>query len=109
MSSPAELHKRFFDIVPSRPMTRFFSIGNSTFISLIYEAHRLGVLAFVVLVASAVHASAIVRMATRDGRMCTLQGKIVVECVAEGLFEVESLKVNGDPLECRPFFKVAVL
>lgn len=42
--------------------------------------------------------------------MCTLQGKVVLECVSDGLFEIEFMKVKGDPLEWRRFFKkVAVL
>lgn len=70
--------------------------------------HCLGVPVPVMLAVSTVDASAIVRVATRYAWMCTLQGKIVVECVAEGLFEVEVLKVKGDPLKWRRFPIVAM-
>lgn len=104
--------ERFFDIVPSRPMTRFFSSWElKLLVPLLCEAlHRLGVPVPAVPAVSPGDTCAMVRVITRDGRMCTLQGKIVVEYVAEGLFEIEFLKVKGDPLEWRRFFKkVAVL
>lgn len=110
--SKTQKAQRFFDIVPSRPMTRFFSTWElKLLVPLICEAlHRLGVPVPAVPAVSAGDGSAMVRVVTQDGRMCTLQGKIVVECVAEGLFEIEFLKVKGDPLEWRRFFKkVAVL
>lgn len=104
--------QRFYDIVPSRPMTRFFSTWElKLLVPLICEAlHRLGVPVPAIPTVSTGDVSAMVRVITRDGRMCTLQGKIVVECVADGIFEIEFLKVKGDPLEWRRFFKkVAVL
>lgn len=103
--------QRFFDIVPSRPMTRFFSSWElKLLVPLLCEAlHRLGVPVPAVTAVSPGDGSAMVRVITRDGRMCTLQGKIVVGCVAEGLFEIEFLKVKGDPLEWRRFFKKVVV
>lgn len=104
--------QRFFDIVPSRPMTRFFSTWElKLLVPLICEAlHRLGVPVSAVPAVGPADSSALVRVVTRDGRMCALQGKVVIENVAEGLFEIEFLKVKGDPLEWRRFFKkVAVL
>ncbi|GES61123.1 serine/threonine protein kinase [Aspergillus terreus] len=104
--------QRFRDIVPSRPMTRFFSTWElKLLVPLICEAlHRLGVPVPSIPAVSAGDTSAMVRIVTRDGRMCTLQGKVLIECVSEGLFEIEFVKVKGDPLEWRRFFKkVAVL
>lgn len=104
--------RRFFDIVPPRPMTRFFSTWElKLLVPLICEAlHRLGVPVPCVPPVASGDSSAVVRVATKDGRMCMLQGKIVVECVSEGFAEIEFLKVKGDPLEWRRFFKkVAIL
>jgi serine/threonine-protein kinase Chk1 len=51
-----------------------------------------------------------IRVIAKDGRMCPLQGKVLIECVSEGVFEVEFIKIKGDPLEWRRFFKkVAIL
>ncbi|PYH94730.1 serine/threonine-protein kinase chk1 [Aspergillus ellipticus CBS 707.79] len=104
--------QRFQDIVPSRPMTRFFSTWElKILVPLICEAlHRLGVPVPAVPAVSAGDTSAMIRIVTRDGRMCALQGKVLMECVSEGIFEIEFMKVKGDPLEWRRFFKkVAVL
>ncbi|KAI9932687.1 hypothetical protein ASPWEDRAFT_22457 [Aspergillus wentii DTO 134E9] len=104
--------QRFHDIVPSRPMTRFFSTWElKILVPLISEAlHRLGVPVPAVPAVSAGDTSAMIRVLTQDGRGCTLQGKALIECVAEGLFEIEFMKTKGDPLEWRRFFKkVAVL
>ncbi|PLB34823.1 putative serine/threonine protein kinase [Aspergillus candidus] len=104
--------QRFRDIVPPRPMTRFFSTWElKLLIPLVCEAlHRLGVPVPSVPAVTAGDTSAMIRVVTRDGRMCTLQGKVIIECVSEGIFELEFLKVKGDPLEWRRFFKkVAVL
>ncbi|OJJ98056.1 hypothetical protein ASPACDRAFT_53570 [Aspergillus aculeatus ATCC 16872] len=103
---------RFHDIVPARAMTRFFSTWElKILVPLICEAlHRLGVPVPAVPAVSAGDTSATLRIITRDGRMCTLQGKVLIDCVSEGLFEIEFMKVKGDPLEWRRFFKkVAVL
>ncbi|KAF9885209.1 Chk1 protein kinase [Aspergillus nanangensis] len=104
--------QRFRDIVPPRSMTRFYSTWElKLLVPLICEAlHRLGVPVPSVPAISTGDTSAMVRIITRDGRMCMLQGKVLIECVSEGLFEIEFVKVKGDPLEWRRFFKkVAVL
>ncbi|KAA8649730.1 putative serine/threonine protein kinase [Aspergillus tanneri] len=103
--------QRFHDIVPSRPMTRFFSTWElKLLVPLICEAlHRLGVPVPSVPAVSAGDTSAMIRIVTRDGRMCILQGKVIIECVSEGLFEIEFMKVKGDPLEWRRFFKKAAI
>lgn len=103
--------QRFRDIVPSRPMTRFFSTWElKLLVPLICEAlHRLGVPVPAVPAVSAGDTAAMIRIVTRDGRMCNLQGKVIIECVSEGLFEIEFMKVKGDPLEWRRFFKKAAI
>lgn len=104
--------QKFQDIVPSRPMTRFYSAWElKLLVPLICEAlHRLGVPVPAVPAVSSGDASAMIRVIAKDGRMCPLQGKVLFECVSEGLFEVEFIKIKGDPLEWRRFFKkVAIL
>lgn len=104
--------QRFGDIVPPRPMTRFFSNWElKILVPLVCEAlHRLGVPVPAIPAVSSGDTGAMVRVVTNDTRKCMLQGKILIECVAEGLFEIEFMKIKGDPLEWRRFFKkVAVL
>lgn len=103
--------RRFQDIVPSRPMTRFYSAWElKLLVPLICEAlHRLGVPVPSVPAISAGDTSAMIRVIAKDGRMCPLQGKVLIECVSEGVFEVEFVKIKGDPLEWRRFFKKVVI
>ncbi|KAL4867734.1 hypothetical protein BDV12DRAFT_111840 [Aspergillus spectabilis] len=103
--------QRFHDIVPSRSLARFFSAWElKLLVPLICEAlHRLGVPVPTVPAVSPGDNSAMIRVITRDGRMCPLHGKVSVECVSEGLFEIEFLKGKGDPLEWRRFFKKVVV
>ncbi|KAL2009729.1 hypothetical protein VTN00DRAFT_5536 [Thermoascus crustaceus] len=99
--------QKFHDIVPARPLTRFFSTwALKLLVPLICEAlHRLGVPVPTQPPVSGTDSSAVIRVVTKDGRMCMLQGNIVVECVTEGVLEVEFVKIKGDPLEWRRFFK----
>jgi serine/threonine-protein kinase Chk1 len=104
--------KVFQDIIPPRSLTRFYSAWElKLLVPLICEAlHRLGVPVPSVPAVSSGDTSAMIRVIAKDGRMCSLQGKVLIECVSEGLFEVEFVKIKGDPLEWRRFFKkVAVL
>lgn len=103
--------QRFRDIVPPHSMTRFFSTWElKLLVPLVCEAlHRLGVPVPAVPTVAPGDTGAMVRVLTSDTRKCMLQGKILIECVAEGLFEIEFLKVKGDPLEWRRFFKKVVV
>lgn len=103
--------QRFRDIVPPHSMTRFFSTWElKLLVPLVCEAlHRLGVPVPAVPTVAPGDTGAMVRVLTSDTRKCVLQGKILIECVAEGLFEIEFLKVKGDPLEWRRFFKKVVV
>lgn len=103
--------RKFQDIVPSRPMTRFYSAWElKLLVPLICEAfHRLGVPVPSVPAVRAGDTSAMIRVIAKDGRMCPLQGKVLIECVSEGVFEVEFIKIKGDPLEWRRFFKKVVV
>ncbi|KAK2757638.1 Chk1 protein kinase [Arachnomyces sp. PD_36] len=98
--------QRFHDIVPPRGLTRFFSTwAIHLLVPLICEAlHRLGVPA-TPSTRSDEDNTALIRVRTKDGRMCPLHGNIIVELVGEDVVEVEFVKVKGDPLEWRRFFK----
>ncbi|KAL1988345.1 hypothetical protein VTN96DRAFT_10028 [Rasamsonia emersonii] len=99
--------QKFHDIVPSRPLTRFFSVwALKLLVPLLCEAlHRLGVPVPMPPTGAETRTPVVIRVATKDQRMCMLQGNIIVEYVSEGLYEVEFMKIKGDPLEWRRFFK----
>lgn len=103
--------QKFQDIIPSRSMTRFYSAWElKLLVPLICEAlHRLGVPVPSIPAVTAGDSSAMIRVIAKDGRMCPLQGKVLIECVSEGVFEVEFVKIKGDPLEWRRFFKKVVI
>lgn len=103
--------RRFRDIVPSRPMTRFYSVWELKLLvpSICEALHRLGVPVPSVPAVSSGDTSAMIRVVAKDGRMCPLHGNVLVECVSEGVFEVEFVKIKGDPLEWRRFFKKVVI
>ena len=98
--------QRFHDIVPPRGLTRFFSTwALPLLVPLLCEAlHRLGVPATATS-RSEGNNSALIRVRTKDGRLCPLHGNIIVEIVGEDVAEAEFVKVKGDPLEWRRFFK----
>jgi len=53
-----------------------------------------------------------IKVKTIDGRQCSLSGDIVVDTYLTGereLLEVRFVKVKGDPLEWRRFFKNVVV
>ena len=112
--------RRFQDIVPAHSLTRFVShLPHNLLLPLLSESlHRLGV-PVPTLSASALQGhdvAAWIKVKTVDGRHCGLSGDIVVEKTgiegaAEGeeLLEVRFVKVKGDPLEWRRFFKKVVV
>ncbi|KAH0556842.1 hypothetical protein GP486_005368 [Trichoglossum hirsutum] len=109
--------QRFQDIVPSHSLTRFFShLPQSLLLPLLAESlHRLGV----PIPQTPLHRdspTAWIKVKTVDGRHCGLSGDIVVdrtgimgEGEGEELLEVRFVKVKGDPLEWRRFFKKVVV
>ena len=53
-----------------------------------------------------------IKIKTLDGRQCALNGDILVDTYISGeveLLEVRFVKVKGDPLEWRRFFKNVVV
>lgn len=106
--------RRFRDIIPSAPLSRFLSfLPLSLLLPLVSEAFaRLGipVPGWSEDNDASVTERAALSLKTRDGRNCVLAGWVVVERVEEEVVEVRFVKAKGDPVEWRRLFKrVAVL
>ena len=111
--------QRFQDIVPSHSLTRFFShLPHNVLLPMLSESlHRQGVPApsFSASALQGMEDTAWIKVKTIDGRQCGMSGDIVVEktpgeAAGEGgLLEVRFVKVKGDPLEWRRFFKKVVV
>ncbi|KAI9682960.1 MAG: Chk1 protein kinase [Trizodia sp. TS-e1964] len=106
----------FKDIVPSYSLTRFYShLSHSLLLPLLSEAlQRLGVPtpSFSRTSLAGSDECVWIKIKTMDGRHCALQGDILVEKTGiewcnEGdeLLEVRFVKMKGDPLEWRRWFK----
>jgi serine/threonine-protein kinase CHEK1 len=112
--SRTQLARRFHDILPSTPLTRFFSTWPlALLVPLLLESlSRLGI----PTPSTAMRPDAAttgrwgVKVKTSDGRGCALSGAIEVDLLGgEGVSEVSFVKGSGDPLEWRRFFKRVVL
>jgi len=106
--------QRFRDIVPHYSLTRFFSqLPSGLLVQMISDAlHKLNVpIPGQPLMQGRDHA-AWIKVKTVDARHCGLNGDIVIDKYftdeAE-LLEVRFVKVKGDPLEWRRFFKKIVV
>ena len=106
--------RRFRDIIPNYSLTRFFSeLSCPVLLQLLSDAlHQLNVpIPSVAQMQGRDHAGWI-KIKTLDGRQCSLSGDIVVDTYIVGdteLLEVRFVKVKGDPLEWRRFFKNVVV
>ena len=103
--------RHFADIVPSHSLTRFFSLWPlPSLLPVLTDAlHRLGV-PVANLPPSAIEESAWVKVKTTDSRHCALSGDVVLEKVdSDELVQVRFVKVKGDPVEWRRFFKKVVV
>ncbi|KAL8694595.1 MAG: hypothetical protein Q9218_000777 [Villophora microphyllina] len=108
--SKTQFARQFRDILPSHSLTRFFSVWP---IAALYES----ISGALQQQSTPVPASSPpndqseaswIRIRTRDTRKCPLSGDIVIERMTgiDGyLVEVNFIKVKGDPLEWRRFFK----
>ena len=107
--------RRFRDIVPSYSLTRFFShIPPALLVQKLSDAlHQLNV-ALPTLAPPNLHGDRIATLKFRatDGRQQSLHGDIMVDRYylpeSQELLEVRFVKVKGDPLEWRRFFKKVV-
>ncbi|EER23442.1 kinase domain containing protein [Coccidioides posadasii C735 delta SOWgp] len=94
---------KFQDIIPCSGLTRFFSNWPlSLLVPRVCEALQL---IHVPASPKSSETSVVIRIRTNDDRKCPISGNIIVEVIAEGIAEVEFVKVKGDPLEWRRFFK----
>lgn len=108
--------RRFRDIVPSYSLTRFYShVPPQLLLQMLSDAlHQLNVP--VPSPAASLHSSdhiTTMRVKTVDGRNQSLHGEIMVDRfeVPNGgdFLEVRFVKIKGDPLEWRRFFKKVAL
>ncbi|TAQ90138.1 hypothetical protein B7494_g1552 [Chlorociboria aeruginascens] len=106
--------RRFRDIVPNYSLTRFFShLAPTPLLQLLHDAlHQLNVPVPSNPKTSNRDNAAWIKIKTVDGRQCSLSGDIMIESYTEEqgeLLEVRFVKVKGDPLEWRRFFKNVVV
>lgn len=102
--------RRFGDIVPAYSLTRFFSaLPASQLVQLLNDAlHQLNVPTPPISQMHGRDHAAWIKVKTVDGRQCSLSGDIVIDTYSTNnndLLEVRFVKVKGDPLEWRRFFK----
>ena len=114
--SKTQFARQFRDIIPSHSLTRFFSLwAFPALLPAISEAlHRLGVPVPNIppSALSGQDETAWIKVKTTDLRNCPMSGDVVVERMRgmdEGLVEVNFIKVKGDPVEWRRFFKKVVV
>ncbi|KIM98008.1 hypothetical protein OIDMADRAFT_182363 [Oidiodendron maius Zn] len=106
--------QRFRDIVPSYSLTRFFSHLNASHLLQMLSAalHQLNVPTPPAPQMQSRNHAAWFKVKTVDGRQCGLMGDIIIDTYMTGeaeLLEVRFVKVKGDPLEWRRFFKNVVV
>jgi serine/threonine-protein kinase Chk1 len=106
--------RRFRDIVPNYSLTRFFShLSSPLLLQMLRDAlHQLNVPTPAIPQVQGRDHAAWIGVKTVDGRNCVLLGDIVVDTYISGdaeLLEVRFVKVKGDPLEWRRFFKNVVV
>lgn len=108
--------RRFRDIVPSYALTSFYShVPPQLLVHMLSDAlHQLNVPLHTPNVDLHADHIASLRVKTLDGRGQGLHGEIMVDKVVlrDGsgeVLEVRFIKVKGDPVEWRRFFKKAVL
>lgn len=111
--SRTQFARRFHDILPSQPMTRFFSPWptNSLWPLLHRAFHQLSI-----PVPQTPHAEAgrsWIKIKTLDSRGCQMMGDLVVEPAIQGaeggMLEIMLVKTKGDPVEWRRLFKKVVV
>jgi serine/threonine-protein kinase Chk1 len=101
--SLTQIARRFGDIVPATPLTQFLSaLPPDLLISTVIEAlAKLRVPATPLESTDAVY----IRIKARDGRGQSLNGNAIISQWNSEIFEVRFVKLKGDPLEWRRFFK----
>lgn len=106
--------RQFRDILPNYSLTRFFShVSSALLLEMLRAAlHQLNVPTPPVPQMQGRDHAAWFKISTLDGRQCSMTGDIVIDSYMSGdddLLEVRFVKVKGDPLEWRRFFKSVVV
>lgn len=106
--------RQFRDIVPNYSLTRFFShLSSPLLLQTLSDAlHQLNVPTPSISQMQGRESLGWIKVKLLDGRHCGLSGDIVVDTYISGeaeLLEVRFVKVKGDPLEWRRFFKNVVV
>ncbi|KAI4159013.1 MAG: hypothetical protein L6R39_000438 [Caloplaca ligustica] len=112
--SRTQFARRFQDILPSHSLTRFFSTWPVVALHehLSGALHRLAVLVPTSSLSDSRQGTCWIKVRTKDTRNCPLNGDIIIERMngIDGyMHEVNFIKVKGDPLEWRRFFKNIVV
>lgn len=115
-SVPISLTQRarhFKDIIPAQSLTRFISHLSLPLLQqyLCSALHSLNV-PIPPIPPPSMNQGILIKIKTIDGRRCSLKGDIVTEIYNSDdpqLIEVRFVKIKGDPLEWRRFFKNVVI
>ncbi|KAL8713414.1 MAG: hypothetical protein Q9220_002613 [cf. Caloplaca sp. 1 TL-2023] len=112
--SKTQFAKRFQDILPPHSLTRFFSLWPLVALheSISATLHQLAVLVPTASPPNGQNESSWIKIRTRDTRNCLMSGNIMIARMSgiDGyLLEVNFIKIKGDPLEWRRFFKKVVV
>ncbi|KAI6251465.1 Serine/threonine-protein kinase chk1 [Erysiphe necator] len=106
--------RHFKDIIPAQSLTKFLShLSISLLLEFLCSAlHSLNVPTAPITPFN-LNQEPWIKIKTLDGRRCTLNGDIIIESYGSNgdreLLEVRFVKIKGDPLEWRRFFKSVVV
>ncbi|KAI4205164.1 MAG: hypothetical protein LQ346_001497 [Caloplaca aetnensis] len=112
--SRTQFARRFQDILPPHSLTRFFSTWPLVALheNIAGALHQLAVVVPTSSPSNVRQDISWIRVRTKDTRNCPLNGDILIERLSgiDGyVLEVNCIKVKGDPLEWRRFFKRIVV
>lgn len=112
--SRTQFARQFQDILPSHSLTRFFSTWPLVALheNISGALHQLAVLVPTSPPPEALQETSWIKLRTKDTRNCPLNGNIMIERMSgiDGyMLEVTFIKMKGDPLEWRRFFKKIVV
>ncbi|KAI4188428.1 MAG: hypothetical protein L6R41_002158 [Letrouitia leprolyta] len=112
--SRTQFAKRFQDILPAHSLTRFFSAWPILALhdQITGALHQLAVVVPTLSLPNPHKETSRIKVRTKDTRSCPMNGDIIIERLSgvDGyILEVNFIKVKGDPLEWRRFFKKIVV
>lgn len=112
--SRTQFARRFQDILPSHSLARFFSTWPLVALheNISGALHQLAVALPTSSPPDSLQETAWIKIRTKDTRNCPMNGDIMIERMSgiDGyMLEVNFIKVKGDPLEWRRFFKKIVV